>query len=589
MGVSMNKPRPMHLLVLDTPENAAAVMVNLLTDNKIGTQAERVTEKARLMEALADGFWDLVLLNDLASEVDPAQCINAIRKRDPHTAVLQLCSKPFGITELGKAYACGLAGLVSLDCPQYSLAILRREYERVLGLRQQGLLARENGELLKRCKLLLSGSRDALAYVHSGMHVYANASYLEFFGYTDVDELICVPFIDLIGSKDRGGVKTCLKEVQREMERNDAEHAERSIEVTALGADETEFSARLYLRPTNYEGEPCLQVLVTALEAEAPALAAEEPPAPATSEPEETEAVQAAAPEEPGWEKPRQIHPAMLPSASEKTRAVKPAPAESAEVSASLEDLIQLNEALEQNLVALIHHPIITFEDIEAEFYDIELRLYDQKSNSSRPKQVRALINDDQLGLKYDRWAIEKALRVMVELNKQGQSLQFFYTFTGRSLQDKGFADWLIAQVKESGLGFDALVPNLTETDVLRDADKARDWIQKVQRAGLRVCIRDFSNGPAIFEVVKSAGVALVKLESGIARRLEEDENFSQQLRGIVRALHEAKARVVVGGVNAADILAALWAVDVDLVQGPYFQKDDHALSVESFNEKIAV
>ena len=30
---------------------------------------------------------------------------------------------------------------------------------------------------------LLDSSRDAVAYVHDGMHVYANSSYLRLFGY----------------------------------------------------------------------------------------------------------------------------------------------------------------------------------------------------------------------------------------------------------------------------------------------------------------------------------------------------------------------------------------------------------------------
>ena len=53
-------------------------------------------------------------------------------------------------------------------------------------------------ETEKRCKLLLESSMDAIAYVHDGMHIYANGPYLKLFGYADADEMEGMPMIDLI-------------------------------------------------------------------------------------------------------------------------------------------------------------------------------------------------------------------------------------------------------------------------------------------------------------------------------------------------------------------------------------------------------
>ena len=55
----------------------------------------------------------------------------------------------------------------------------------------------------KRCQLLLDSSVDAIAYVHDGMHIYANRAYLELFGYDDVEDLEGMPMIDLIGGADQ--------------------------------------------------------------------------------------------------------------------------------------------------------------------------------------------------------------------------------------------------------------------------------------------------------------------------------------------------------------------------------------------------
>ena len=43
-------------------------------------------------------------------------------------------------------------------------------------------------EAEKRCQLLLDSSVDAIAYVHEGMHIYANRAYLELFGFDDAED-----------------------------------------------------------------------------------------------------------------------------------------------------------------------------------------------------------------------------------------------------------------------------------------------------------------------------------------------------------------------------------------------------------------
>ena len=62
-------------------------------------------------------------------------------------------------------------------------------------------------EAEKRCQLLLDSSVDAITYVHDGMHIYANRSYMALFGYEDAEELEGLPVIDLIASCDQGAFR----------------------------------------------------------------------------------------------------------------------------------------------------------------------------------------------------------------------------------------------------------------------------------------------------------------------------------------------------------------------------------------------
>ncbi len=110
-------------------------------------------------------------------------------------------------------------------------------------------------EAEKRCQLLLDSSVDAIAYVHDGMHIYANRTYLELFGYEDVEELEGMPMIDLIASCDQVNFKDFLKTYQS---------LEGSAELVCGGvrADGSDFRARIHFSPAAYDGEPCIQVVI---------------------------------------------------------------------------------------------------------------------------------------------------------------------------------------------------------------------------------------------------------------------------------------------------------------------------------------
>ncbi|WP_348659103.1 EAL domain-containing protein, partial [uncultured Stutzerimonas sp.] len=122
--------------------------------------------------------------------------------------------------------------------------------------------ARRSSELAlreaeKRCQLLLESSVDAIAYVHDGMHIYANRAYLELFGYEDVEELEGMPMIDLIASCDQGEFKGFLKNYQS---------LQGSAELVCGGirADGSSFKASMHFSPASYDGEPCIQAVIRA-------------------------------------------------------------------------------------------------------------------------------------------------------------------------------------------------------------------------------------------------------------------------------------------------------------------------------------
>src|SRR5699024_3130100 len=98
-------------------------------------------------------------------------------------------------------------------------------------------------------------SIDAIAYVHDGMHIYANRAYLKLFGYRCPDDLEGTPMTDLIAPGDQAGFKDFLRNYRSETDSAD-------FQCSGINTSDESFDAKISFSPAMYDGEPCVQVVI---------------------------------------------------------------------------------------------------------------------------------------------------------------------------------------------------------------------------------------------------------------------------------------------------------------------------------------
>jgi len=247
--------KTIRLLLLEDSQNEAERLVSLFRNAGQATRVHRLTSSEDLADALQQ-TWDLLINAPTSENLDPGEAIGAIRKQAKDIPVIQLIdgNDADAITE---ALALGAQGALPQGEDEWLILIANRELANLEERRARRSAEVALREAEKRCQLLLDSSVDAIAYVHDGMHIYANRAYLELFGYEDVDELEGMPMIDLIASCDQGEFKGFLKNYQT---------LQGSAELICGGvrADGGNFKARMHFSPASYDGEPCIQVVIRA-------------------------------------------------------------------------------------------------------------------------------------------------------------------------------------------------------------------------------------------------------------------------------------------------------------------------------------
>ncbi|HKJ17142.1 MAG TPA: EAL domain-containing protein [Xanthomonadales bacterium] len=108
-------------------------------------------------------------------------------------------------------------------------------------------------ELEHRYDLLLDSSREAIAYIHEGLHVYANRAYLELIHVEDSDELQGISLLEMMKIAD-GNFKTVLRNLTKGRFPSDP------VEVQVNRNDGSQFDAALQFSPATFNGEECIQM-----------------------------------------------------------------------------------------------------------------------------------------------------------------------------------------------------------------------------------------------------------------------------------------------------------------------------------------
>jgi len=252
------------------PMREPAIGLNLLAvddDPSMVREIESMLEDAHLNFHFADTSNAIARLLETES-IDLALIHlhdGSVGLLDPLTRQLREISRPIGLIAMVEqngaaaltAARAGVDGCVLIDDPR---ALSRVIGQRAILLRQLAAQAeglRRVSDIHERYNLLLESSSEAIAYLHEGLHIYANPSYLQLFGYLDFGELEGFSILDLLVCED-GSVD--LKQLLKSLTRGELPEGELALD--AIQSDGSSFRVAAEFAPAHYDGEACTQIMV---------------------------------------------------------------------------------------------------------------------------------------------------------------------------------------------------------------------------------------------------------------------------------------------------------------------------------------
>ncbi|MBO6851280.1 MAG: EAL domain-containing protein [Marinobacter sp.] len=249
------KNTTVHLLILDPSQNDAESLVSLLRNSGKATRAHRITSEEDLEETLKSGSWDLLLARDTEQEFSADDALAMIRRLDKDIPFVLLTGE-YNRERTVAVMRAGGQDTVPFDYTDQLVLVVNRELAALEERRRRRTLESHLREAEQRCQLLLESSKDAIAYINDGMHIYANQSYMEFLGYDDIDDLICIPVLDTLNPESQDKYREFMKSFTESGEDG------MTLNCVARRSDDHELNVVMSVSAATYDGELCTQIVL---------------------------------------------------------------------------------------------------------------------------------------------------------------------------------------------------------------------------------------------------------------------------------------------------------------------------------------
>jgi len=209
-------------------------------------------------------------------------------------------------------------------------------------------------------------------------------------------------------------------------------------------------------------------------------------------------------------------------------------------------------------------------EHVGALHFEILLRMIGENGVIVGPDHFLSAAQRYQLMPSIDRWVIEHALAMLkphAELLRSG-AVVFTINFSGQSLQDAEFGEYVARLVEASGINPAALCFELTESAAIGNLNRAEELMRRLRKLGCNIALDDFGTGLSSLAYLRTLPIGMLKIDGSFVRDVLKDPRAESMVQAIAQLARAMSLTTVAEYVETDEIRTRITALGVDYGQG---------------------
>ena len=235
-----------------------------------------------------------------------------------------------------------------------------------------------------------------------------------------------------------------------------------------------------------------------------------------------------------------------------------------------------LSKAIALGQMSLVYQPIICLESGALRGFEALIRWNHPEYGWISPDQFITIAEETGAILQIGHWVIEQACRQLKEWHHLGPDTRDLYVninASKRQIAHHDFVDHLSETIKRLELNPTKIKIEITESAIMNDQEGITPVLEAVRALGVELAMDDFGTGHSSLSCLHRFPIDVLKIDREFINNIEQSLEYAAVVQAIVTLAHTLGISVVAEGLETAEQVAMLQALECDSAQGYYFAK----------------
>jgi diguanylate cyclase (GGDEF)-like protein/PAS domain S-box-containing protein len=237
-----------------------------------------------------------------------------------------------------------------------------------------------------------------------------------------------------------------------------------------------------------------------------------------------------------------------------------------------------LEQALANRHFELHYQPIVDLRSGHVTGVEALVRWRHPERGLILPTEFIPIAEETGLIVPLGRWVIGEACRQLAAWTADGrlsgarlQRMSMWVNVSARELQEPEYVQTVADALEVSRIAPERLTLEITESGLMADLDQSTATLHRLRALGARLAIDDFGTGYSSLSYLERLPVEVLKIDRSFTAAIGQGRDVPVLVRSIVKLGQTLHMEVLAEGIETAEQLTRLRAIDCRLGQGFHF------------------
>jgi diguanylate cyclase (GGDEF)-like protein/PAS domain S-box-containing protein len=234
---------------------------------------------------------------------------------------------------------------------------------------------------------------------------------------------------------------------------------------------------------------------------------------------------------------------------------------------------MDLRDAYDSKQFFLVYQPNVDLESLRAKGVEALIRWRHPVRGVVSPAEFIPVLEENGSIIEIGGWVLLEACMQAAAWHRKGLGLSMSVNVSARQLESDDLIDAVADALERSQLNPDLLTLEVTETTLMRDADRTAVRLERLRGLGVHIAIDDFGTGYCSLGYLQRFPIDILKIDQSFVAGLGYSEDARTLVRTLIRLGKELGLVTLAEGIEDTDQLDELRRQHCEVGQGYLFAR----------------